>query len=120
MPCAATLSSRKTLQNFRNLEETLAHRQVLECASPLCSLHASFVRRGGDGAAKSSVRSAMFIATRAAQSAKLRRSGMCLCALGYCGGFLWAHGHHSCRATAAWVDVRGVVSLTMFPLTDLY
>ena len=75
-------------------------RQVLECASPLalsyrtrptqsarglCSLHASFTRqRGGGSEAKSSGRSAMFIATRAVRSAKLRRSGMYSRSLGHC------------------------------------
>ena len=75
-------------------------RQVLECASPpapscrtgpiqsaraLCSLHASFTRqRGGGSEAKSSFRSAMFIATRAVRSAKLRRSGMYSRSLGHC------------------------------------
>jgi hypothetical protein len=40
-------------------------------------------RTGAAGAAKSSVRSAMFIAIRAARSAKLRRSGMYSLSLGH-------------------------------------
>jgi hypothetical protein len=45
--------------------------------------HLSHGRRGGGGA-KSSVRSAMFIATRAVRSAKLRRSGTYSCSLAHC------------------------------------
>ena len=95
------------------------NRTKIQSARGLCCLHASFVRRGGDSVAKSSVRSAMFIATRAAQSAKLRRSGMCLCPLGYCGGFLWGHGQHSCRSYGAWLDGRVVVTINMMLLTEL-
>ena len=78
-------------KNGRNADEPDEHAST-QSGREHCALHASFVRRRGDGVEKSSVRSAMFIATRAAQSAKLRRSGMCLCSLGHCRVFFWGHG----------------------------
>ena len=51
------------------------------CSLGRCLLFESFVGRGSDGLAKSSVRSAMFIAARAAQSPS-SVGAVCLCSLG--------------------------------------
>ena len=48
----------------------------------------------------------MFIATRAAQSAKLHRSSMDLLSFGLPGGSR-VQDPHSCRASGAWPRIRG-------------
>ena len=93
---------------------------LAECARPRCTLHASFTRwRCGGGDAKSSVRSAMFIATRAARSAKLRRSGMYSRSLGHCrrsvGAKIPIHAAPTELGRASGV----VVTINMALLTEL-
>jgi hypothetical protein len=58
----------------------------------------------GGGGASSSVRSAMFIATRAARPAKLRRSGMYSRSL---PEVRRGQYNHSCRSYGAWPGIRG-------------
>jgi hypothetical protein len=53
--------------------------ELSECSPSPCSARGSFaLRAAGGGGTKSSVRSAMFIVTHIARTAKLRRSGMSL------------------------------------------
>ncbi len=82
-----------------------------------CSLHASFGGRRGGCRTKSSVRSAMFIATRFARSAKLRRSGMYSCSLGFSRGSAEPKPH-SWRSYRAWSGAL-VVTIHMALLTEL-
>jgi hypothetical protein len=66
------------------------------------------------GCAKSSVRSAMFIATPASEAAKLRRSGMCLRLPGYGGP------SRLCRSYGAWLSLRELPApINMALLTEL-
>ena len=72
-------------------------RQRQKGGAPCIELGRTWV---SSGCAKSSVRSAMFLATPAAEAAKLRRSGMCLPLPGYGGP------SRICRSYGAWLSVR--------------
>src|SRR5947208_8082832 len=77
-----------------------------------CHMH-----EGGAGNGSSSVRSDMFIAARAQKPAKVRRSGMWSCSLGYSP--IWKSKPDSCRSDGAWRGSRRLVAITMSLLAEL-
>jgi hypothetical protein len=80
-----------------------------DCARGRCTLHAFLKRRDcGGGDAKSSVRSAMFIARRAARPAKLRRNGMYSRSLGPCRkSRLVLNAIHAAPTELGWIRRAG-------------
>ena len=81
---------------------------------------ASFIPwQDGVGDVKSSARSAMFIATRVAPSAKLRRSGICSRSLGHCRRFVGATIPIHAAPTELGRTSGVVVAINMALLTEL-
>ncbi len=104
--------------------ETPPHTWQTELSHPLgrCALHASFTQSRGDDSPESSVRSAMFIATLAAPSAKLRRSGMdsCIRVRSRIDRGLWAAMSSLCAAPTELDRAPGLaVTINMALLTEL-
>jgi len=108
MPAESGAFRRQVLQRFgvaaKRLEPYESGRQLEQQRDQL---------PGGD--AKSSVRSTMFIATRAAGSAKLHRSGMSLRSLGDCRRVVGAKTT-ICAAPTELGRVSGVVVAINMPL----
>jgi hypothetical protein len=106
-------------EKTRNRRRHDARQRPGVCRSSLHLTRIFHTVEGGGGDAKSSVRSAMFIATRAARSAKLRRSGMYSRSLGHCrrsvGAKIPIHAAPTELGRASGV----VVTINMALLTEL-